>query len=104
MNTLKHHTHHISMTPKQRKIVSFIIALAVTMILFNVLAIGQARAEQPYAWGQPLPAQCTSHMEWKSPNVFPVTVFEAPGCGRPWLENLVQFWRWAQSNTAQPKQ
>lgn len=33
-----------------------------------------------------------------------VTVFEAPGCGRPWLENLVEFWRWFQSSTAQPKQ
>ncbi len=98
MTTLKHHDHHISLTPAARKIVSFLIALVLTtMILFNVLAIAQARAE-PMAWGQPLPPQCTSHMEWKSPNVF-----EAPGCGRPWLDNLVEFWNWFQSSTTQPK-
>ena len=103
MNTLKHHDHHISMTPKQRKVVSFIIALALTAILFNVFAIGRAHAE-PSAWGQPLPAHCTSHFEWKSPNVFPVTVFEAPGCAEPWLKNLVEFWNWFKTQAQQPKQ
>ena len=95
-------TLHFSMTLKQRKIVSFIIALALTMILFNIFTIGHARAE-PKAWGQPLPPQCTSHLEWKSPNTYPVHVYDAPGCAKPWLENMVQFWRWVQSVTAQPK-
>ena len=100
MTALKHHDHHISLTPAARKIVSFIIALALTMIMFNFMAIGHARAE-PTAWGQPMPPQCTSHLEWKSPNVLPVTVFEAPGCGRPWLENLVEFWNWFKAKPAQ---
>ena len=102
MTTLKHHDHHISLTPAARKIVSFIIALAVTMILFNVMAIGHARAE-PTAWGQPMPPQCTTRFEWKSPSTYPVHVYDAPGCARPWAENAVSFWRWFQSKTAQPK-
>lgn len=103
MITLKHHhRHHIEMTPVARKVVSFIIALTLTAILFNIMAIGQARAE-PTAFGQPLPAQCISHMEWVATDSYPVTVFEAPGCGRPWLENLVEFWRWFQSATPRPK-
>ena len=102
MTTLKHHDHHISLTPAARKIVSFIIALAVTMILFNVMAIGHARAE-PTAWGQPMPTQCVTRFEWKSPSTYPVHVYDAPGCARPWAENAVSFWRWFQSKTAQPK-
>lgn len=102
MTTLKHH-HHIEMTPRARKVVSFIIALALTVIMFNVMAISQARAE-PTAWGQPMPPQCVTRFEWKSPSSYPVTVYDAPGCARPWLENAVQFWRWFQSQTPQPKQ
>ena len=104
MTTLKHpHHHHVSMTPTTRKVVSFIIALAITMIMFNVLAINHAHAA-PSAWGQPMPAHCTNHLEWKSPNAYPTTVYEAPGCARPWLENAVQFWCWFQSQTPRPKQ
>jgi hypothetical protein len=103
MNTLHHHDHHLSMTPKQRKFVSFIIALALSMILFNVFAISGAHAV-PMAWGQPLPPQCTTRFEWKSPNTYPVHVYDAPGCAEPWLENLVEFWNWFKGQAQQPKQ
>lgn len=100
MTTLRHpHQHNFHMSARARKIVSFIVALALTTILFNIMAISAAHA-QPMAWGQPLPPQCVSRFEWKSPNVFPVTVFDAPGCAGPWCENLVEFWNWFKSVSA----
>ena len=59
-----------------------------------LLALSLTAQATPTAWGQPMPEQCTTRFEWKSPNSYPVHVYDAPGCLQPWLENAVTFWNW----------
>ena len=61
-----------------------------TVLLFACSLTVQAT---PMAWGQPMPENCTTTFEWKSPDTYPVRVYKDPTCVKPWAANAVTFWQ-----------
>jgi hypothetical protein len=66
----------------------------VKKLFLAVLLLSAASSQAaPTAWGQPMPEQCTTTFEWKSPSSYPVHVYKDPTCLKPWAENAVTFWK-----------
>ena len=64
-----------------------------TILLAVLFALSLSAQATPYAWGQPMPENCTTTFVWSSPNSYPVHVYKDAACARPWAENAATFWR-----------